>query len=115
MRNQIKDKLLLIDKNLYYGMIPDNIKIEEWNYLVFSQKKIKKLSNTDLPWYYSVTIVREDYIPDEIVFDVINKMEEIPGLKLADGDFGYDYTTKGNTDLVVEILSLDFVKSKKRC
>ena len=34
---------------------------------------------------------------------------------LADGDFEYTYTFKGGTNIVVEILELQFTKTKKRC
>ena len=118
MRNKIKDKLLEIDSNLHYGIVPDNIKNEEdWNFIVFGQTKLRKsgTSLTDLNGYWYVTIAREDFIPDDLVFDVIEKLSDIPGLRLADGDFDYTYTTKGNTNIVVEILELQFTKTKKRC
>lgn len=117
MRDKIKEKLLEIDSNIHYGIIPDNMEIEDWNYFVFGQDRIRKKSPTsnDLQGYWYVTIVREDYIPDEVVFDVIEKLTDIPGLNLADGDCEYEYTTKGNTNLVVEILKINFTKTKKRC
>lgn len=117
MRDKIKEKLLEIDSNVHYGIIPDTIEIDEWNYLVFGQSKVRKKdsSSNDLQGYWYVTIVREDYIPDDVIFNVIEKVTEIAGLRLADGDFEYDYVTKGNSNLVVEILKIDFTKTKKRC
>lgn len=117
MRDKIKEKLLEIDSNIHYGIIPDQLRIEEWNYFVFGQEKIRKKStdSKDLNGYWYVTIVREDYIPDDVVFEVIDKLEEIPGLRLAEGDCEYEYVTKGNTNLVVEILKINFTKTKKRC
>lgn len=119
MRDEINKKLLEIDGNRvpYYGIVPDNVEIAEWNYFVFGQTKIRKsgTSLTDLNGYWYVTIVRENFIPDDVVFQVIEKMEEIPGLRLADNDFEYNYLMKGSTNIVVEILELQFTKTKKRC
>lgn len=117
MRNKIKEKLLELEPNIYYGMIPDNVDIKEWNYFVFGQEKISKggTSLTDLQGYWYVTIVRENFIPDETVLDVIEKMKEITGLRLADGDYEYNYVQKGSTNIIVEMLQLKFTKMKKRC
>lgn len=117
LRDKINEILLTIDSNVYYGMIPDTMEIEDWNYLVFGKQKIKKggTSGIDLTDYYVVTIVREDFIPDDLVFEVIDKITSIPGIRLADGESEYEYTTKGNTNLVVEILPIYFTKTMKRC
>lgn len=116
MRNEIRDKLREIDKHIYYGIVPDNVELAEYNYFVFGQEKIRKknpASSMDLQGYWYVAIVRENFIPDSLVFEVINKVTEISGLRLADSDFEYNYITKGNTNNVVEILELKFTKTKK--
>ena len=117
MRNKIKEKLLEVDSTIFYGLVPENYEIDDWNYLVFGQRKIRKKASDslDLNGYWYVAIVRENYIPDDVVFDVMKKMGEIAGLRLADGDFEYSYVTKGNTNIVVEILELQFTKTKKAC
>jgi len=118
LRNKIKDKLSKIDSNIYYGIVPDNIdNLEEWNYLVFGQEKIRKSGSSlkDLNGYWYVVIVRENFIPDSLVNDVIDKMTEIAGLRLADGEHEYNYTFKGSTNIIVEVLTLTFTKMKKRC
>jgi hypothetical protein len=117
LRNKIKEKLIEIDDKIYYGIVPENVKNSDWNYFVFGQEKLKKSGSSlnDLNGYWYVTIVREDFIPDNLVFEVINKLTEISGLRLADGEFNYTYTFKGNTNIVVEILELQFTKMKKGC
>ena len=117
MRNKIQQKLRELDNKIYYGIVPENVENDDWNYFVFGQRKLRKsgTSLTDMNGYWYVTIVRENYIPDDVIFDVIEKLTEISGLRLADGDFEYIYTFKGNTNIVVEILELQFTKTKKRC
>lgn len=116
MRNKIKEVLLELDTKIFYGIVPDNVEIDEWNYFVFGQEKIRKggSSGTDLNGYWYVTIVRENFIPDEIVLDVIDSVTSIVGLRLADGDYEYSYVQKGSTNIIVEILELKFTKMKKR-
>lgn len=117
MRNKIKQKLLELesDHRIYYGLVPDNVELDDWNYFVFGQRKIRKSGNSrnDLNGYWYVVIVREDYIPDELVESVITKLNDIPGLRLADGDYDIVYTQKGSTNIVVEMLVLLFTKMKK--
>lgn len=117
MRNLIKNKLLEIDDQLYYGIVPDNVEIDEWNYFIFGQRKFRKsgTSGTDLNGYWYVVIVRENFIPDDLIVDVVNKMTEIHGLRLVDDDCEYNYVTKGGTNIVVEMVEIKFTKTKKGC
>lgn len=119
MRTLIKNKLLELesDENIHYGLVPEGVEINNWDYFVFGQKKIRKkgTDSLDLQGYWYVTIVRENFIPDKVLFDVLKKIQEIPGLRLTDDECEYEYTTKGNTNIVVEILELKFTKTKKEC
>lgn len=115
MRSKIKEKLLEIDSNVYYGIIPDNVEIETLDYFVFGQSKMRKsgTSSNDLNGYWYVVIVREEYIHDDVIKQVISKLTEIHGLRLADGDYEYNYIQKGNTNIIVEMCTLTFTKMKK--
>lgn len=115
MRSKIKEKLLEIDSNVYYGIIPDNVEIDTLDYFVFGQSKMRKsgTSSNDLNGYWYVVIVREEYIQDELIQQVISKLLEINGLRLADGDYEYNYIQKGNTNIIVEMVTLTFTKMKK--
>lgn len=117
MRNAIKEKLLEIDPLVYYGLVNENEELDEWNYLVFGQKSIRKsgTSGNDLNRYWYVAIVRENFIPDETVEQVIDNLCDIPGLRLADDEFEYSYMLRGGTNIVVEMVVLRFTKTKKRC
>ena len=72
---------------------------------MFGQRKIKKsgTSSIDLNGYWYVTIVRENFIPDDTLFEVIEKLEEIPGLRLADGEFNYDYVFKNEQKFIKQV------------
>ena len=115
MRNKIKEKLLEVDSNVFYGLVPENVDIENWDYIVFGQSKMRKsgTSLNDLNGYWYVVIVRENFIPDEDVKNVLAKLSEIPGLRLADGDIQYTYTFNGNTNNIVEMVMITFTKMKK--
>ncbi len=110
----IKEKLMEIDKQVYYGMADRSIKESLWNYIVFDRKIVRPNQNkTGFSYYFSVHIVREEYIPEGLDMQVIKKMQEIPGIKLAGTDMEYIYEVKPKTDTVVEMLSIDFVKAEK--
>lgn len=115
MRNKIKEKLLEIDNKVFYGIVPDNVEVDTLDYFVFGQSKMRKsgTSSNDLNGYWYVVIVRENYIPDDLINQVISKLSEINGLRLADGDYEYNYIQKGNTNIIVEMLTLTFTKMKK--
>lgn len=110
----IKEKLQEIDPNVFYGMVDDSMRETVWDYTVFNRKITKPGSErTGYSHYFSVNIVRENFIPEGLDLAVIDKMREIPGMKLAGTDMVYEYTMKPNTNIVVELLSIDFVKAVK--
>lgn len=116
---EIKDKLREIDPIVFYGMADDkdddNRPITEWNYIVFMRKSLGVATNrTGYSDRYTVAIVREEFIPEGLDVAVINKMCEIDGMKLANPDCLYSYTMKQNTNTVVELLTMEFVKARKR-
>lgn len=111
----IKDKLKEVDEYVFYGAVDtEKMKNKPFDYIVFNRTTLKSSVNkTGYTDGYSVHIIREEWIPDEIVADVIVKMLEIDGMKLASNEFPYEYTVKPNTNLVIEMLSIDFVKPRK--
>ena len=110
----IKDKLKEVDENVFYGIVDLRMKDEIWDYIVFNRNLLKTSANkTGFTDVYSVHIIREEWIPNETVKAVIDKMLEIEGMRLASNDFQYNYEMKPKTDLVVEMLSIDFVKPRK--
>ena len=111
---QIKEKLQEIDENVFYGIVDDRMRDTFWNYIVFNRKPTKINPNrTGYSYYFTVNIVRENFIPEGLDLTVIEKMREIPNMRLADTDMEYTYVQKQNTNTVVEMLSIDFVKAVK--
>ena len=112
--DDINEKLLEVDTNVFYGAVDLNMRETVWDYIVFDRKLTKPSANqTSYSYYFSVHIVRENFIPEGLDLTVIKKMCEIPGMKLAGNDMTYDYTTKPSTNAVVEMLSIDFVRPVK--
>lgn len=110
----IRDKLKEIDPNVFYGMADDSMRETVWDYIVFNRKRMKPGANrTGYSYYFSVNIIRENFIPEGLDLTVIEKMLEIPGMRLAGDDMPYNYVAKPNTNVVVEMLSIDFVRPVK--
>ena len=112
--DEIKQKLEEIDPNVFYGAVDPRMRETMWNYIVFNRGALRRNANkTGFTRTYSVHIIREDFIPDGLELEVINKMQEIEGMRLADSDGSYTYVPKPNTNHIVEMFSVDFVKPVK--
>ncbi len=126
MRDEITKKLeeweanqegLSKDQRIFYGQKPKTVVLQDWNYIVFGVEDINKsgTNSMDLNGYYFVDIIRENYIDDQTIFTLIQKIEEIPGMKLCKGTNPVDYIIKGKTDIVCELMRLRFTRPMKRC
>lgn len=112
--DEIRDKLLEIDPIVFYGMVDNNMQETVWDYIVFNRKPTKVGANrTGYSYYFSVNIIRENFIPEGLDLTVIEKMLEIPGMRLVGNDMEYSYAPKPNTNIVLEMLSIDFVRPVK--
>lgn len=112
--NDIKEKLLEVDPNVFYGMVDNSIRETVWDYMVFHRKRISISQNkTNFSYYFTVSIIRENFIPEGLDRTVISKICEIPGMRVADNDPVFNYVAKPNTNVVVEMLSIDFVRPVK--
>lgn len=112
--DEIRNKLLETDPVVFYGMVDRSIQETEWNYTVFERKKITINQNkTGASYYFSVHIVRENFIPEGYENSVIGKLLEIDGMRLAAEDPEFEYVPKLNTNTVVEMLTLEFVRPVK--
>ena len=113
--NEIKEKLEEVDSNVFYGAVDRKMEKEIWDYIVFNRTVLRtnkgKTGYTDV---YTVHIVREEWIPEGLAEEVIEKMSEISGMTVSGTDSEYTYMMKPKTDAVVEMLSIDFAKVRKK-
>lgn len=110
----IEAKLKEIDPNVYYGIVDESRKETFWDYIVFNRTIIRHSSNkTSATDRFEVHIIRENYIPDGLEDEVIDKMRELPGVRLADEDTVFTYVQKPNTNIVVEMMTITFVRARK--
>ena len=91
--SDIEAKLREIDPSVYYGMVDESRKETLWNYIVFNR--------------------RENYVPEGIDAEVIEKLTSLPGVRLAGTDCTFNYVQKPNTNIIVEMLSIPFVRARK--
>lgn len=114
MLKEVKQKLEELDPRVYYGMVDDAVRKTDWNYIVFNRVKLKSSPNkTGYTDGFDVHIIREDYIEDGLAEKVIEKMCEINGVRNASEDGTYNYIPKPNTNVVIEMLTLHFVRARK--
>lgn len=112
--DDIKNALETVDPKIYYGMVDDEVKETVWDYIVFNRTRFRSTGNrTGYADGYDVHIVRENFVPEGIDLAVIAKMEEIHGMRFSGEDGEYNYMMKPNTNTVVEMLSLHFVRARK--
>ncbi len=109
----IEDKLQEIDPNVFYGMVDKKIAETAWNYIVFNRTGVKYNDNkTAKSDAFDVHIVRENYIPEGLETEVAQKLCELPGVRLS-GETKFYYERKPNTNIVIEMLTISFVRARK--
>lgn len=108
---EIEKQLKTVDEKVYYGLANDE---KDWNYIVFCRNKTNISTNkTGKTRYYSVAVVREGYIEEDMEEKVISAMCMIPGMKLSQEPTAYNYVKKPNTNMAVEIMEMVFCKAEK--
>jgi hypothetical protein len=109
----IEAKLQEIDPNVDYGLVNTNRKETAWNYIVFNRTGVRYSGNkTAASDTFDVHIIRENYIPDGVETQVVDKLCELPGVRVS-GEAVFNYTQKPNTNIVVEMLTIPFVRARK--
>lgn len=106
----IKKKLEELGENVQTGICK---KGDTWDCLLVRKKKLVKngKSKTDHSFYVSVSIIKENEIPEGLEFDVIEKMKEL-GFRESNETIMYGYTVDPN-EVVVEICDIVFLKARK--
>ena len=113
--NDIKEALETVDPRVFYGMAVTLSDGDLWDYIVFSRVNLKVVpSKTGEAVVYRVAIVREEFVPEDDIQAVVDAMTGIPGMRRRESDSPFEYTKKPNTNTVVELVALDFVKPRKK-
>lgn len=111
----IEEKLKELDPNVYYGAVDESQRELVWDYIVFNRTTIKHSTNhTSNSDFFDVHVIRENYIPDGLEDTVVDKLNVLPGVRLAGTDSEFDYVVKPNTNIVVEMMTIHFVRARKR-
>ena len=114
MLELIESKLQEVLNPVYYGSARDE-NIALWNYIVFWRDSTKRsTNNTSFTDYYTVAIVHENWVPDDIIEQTISKLEAVPGIRLSNAEISFNYSRKPSTDAVIEIATLTFCAPRKR-
>ncbi len=108
-----------------YGLI--NSELKNFNLLVFRRAKTECSGKRGEPGqdYFKVHIIKENYIPEGAVQEVIDALEapSADGIKFSDdgikfkltGDpVTYDYSSKGSSDVVIEMATVTFTRPERR-
>ena len=110
----IEAKLKEIDPNVFYGMVDRRMTETIWDYTVFNRTNIKHSTNrTSDSDFFDVHVIRENYIPDGLENDIIEKMCQLAGVRLASADSEFNYVSKPNTNIVVEMMTIHFLRARK--
>jgi hypothetical protein len=111
---EIQSKLREIDPNVYYGMVDSSQNETEWNYIVFNRTEITRSANkTGASDRFDVHIIRENFIPEGVDTEVVDALCSIPGVRVAGENSTFTYVQKPNTNIVVEMLTIPFVRARK--
>lgn len=118
--NRILDELKTIgdggsDEEVWYGVAAKHDLSKPWNYTVFSRDTTAISQNiTSMSERYLVVVVRDDYVPSDMLGKVIDAMRRIPGFKLDSArDVEFVYDVKPGTTDPVEMMMVRFVKGIK--
>lgn len=103
-----------IDPHVDYGMVDKEHMETVWNYIVFNRTGVKYSANqTGASDSFDVHIIRENYVPEGLDEEVVTKLCKLPGVRIS-GDAEINYAQKPNTNIVVEVLTIHFVRARKR-
>ena len=110
MIEEIKTKLQELGENVQVGVCR---KGDTWDCLLIRKRRISKngTSRMDYSFYVSVSIIKENEIPEGLEFRIIDKMKEL-GFRQSGEEISYDYEMDQN-EVIVEVANITFVKARK--
>lgn len=115
--NDIKEALekLWPSEPVDYGIATTVTETDMWNYVVFNRMTIRTSDRQGYTDRINVSVVREDYVPQEDIESVITALNAISGVRLdASKDIEFAYIVKPGSNAVVEMAVLPFLRARKR-
>lgn len=105
-----------IDDCVYYGTAARHPVKSRWDYTVFSRSTTAPKGNlTGFTDRFTVSVVREGFVPSDILGRVIDAMTAIPGMKVDESkDVEYLYEVKPSTTCTLEMMTVSFSRGRKR-
>lgn len=115
MLETFESKLKEFGLPVFYGIADPVEDGALWDYIVFSRDHTSRSQNNrGYSDYLQVALVHENYIPVGFVEEIVDKLESIPGVRLAQSDVQYIYTRKDSTNAIIELAVMVFVCPRKR-
>ena len=115
MLQAIEAALREVQEPVFYGSADDVGNAALWNYIVFFRdRRARNQNNSGYTDYFIIAIIHENWVPSEMIDAVIERMETLPGIRLANTDISFDYTRKPGTNAVIEVATLTFAHARKR-
>lgn len=107
--------LRCIDQEVHYGIASKHDPRKPWNYTVFSRSTTSPKDNlTGYTDGYLVAVVRENFVPEIAIDEVVDAMRAIPGMKLdVKRSVEYVYDVKPGTSNAIEMMLVYFVRGRK--
>lgn len=110
----VENVLQEFNSHVDYGMVDKENMETVWNYIVFNRTGVKYSPNkTGASDSFDVHIIRENYVPEGLDEDIVTKLCALPGVRIS-GDAEINYVKKPGTNIVVELLTIHFVRARKR-
>lgn len=114
MLNEIKTALDTLGLPVFYGQAGTIDGEDPWDYVVFFRNTTAPTGNkTALADSFTVALVQEEYVPEDIISKAIKAVTGVPGVRLAAAGIEYGYSTKPNTTATIEVALINFVKPSK--
>lgn len=110
----LKNKLETLDLPVFYGRVSNVTNLEVYDYIVFLRDYTKySATKKSFGDYFTVVIVSEEFIEEDFDKQVIDAVTSLAGFRVTDDDISYEYTTKPNTDILIELATIKFVHARK--
>lgn len=110
----IEEVLQEIDPYVDYGMVDKEHMETVWDYIVFNRTGVTYSANkTAASDKFDVHIIRENYVPEGVDEEIVDKLCKLAGVRIS-GDAEINYAQKPGTNIVIEVLTIHFVRARKR-